>query len=143
VEPLLERHDGHIRSTGSLVVHRRVDVCLGELSIVASTLLLTLPHESGFICELVGVRTSLGRKDLVEALWRDRENASLENVSPVMLREVAKRWTVDNGRHHLRRACCELQSGIVVPHRNGSNLSIDVEEHIAVKISNTMHCQLD
>ena len=105
--------------------------------------MLTLPHESSLICELIGVRTSLGREDLVEAFWRDRENASLENVSPVMLREVAKRWSVDNGRNHLWRACSELQSGVVVPHRNGSNLSIDVEEHIAVKISNTMHCQRD
>ena len=137
VEALLEGHDGHVGGTRGLVDHGRIDVGLGELGIVASTLLLALPHEGGLVCELVGVGAGLGSEDLVETLGGDGQNASLEDVGPVVLGEVAERRAVDDGRGHFGGSGCELQAGVVVAHGDRGNLGVDVEEDVAVKVGNT------
>ena len=97
MEALLEGHDGHVGSSRGLVIHGRVDFFGGEVCISSPTLLLALPHKSSFVCELVGIRTSLGSKYLIEAFGSDGEDTSLKNVGPVMLGEVSERWAIDNG----------------------------------------------
>lgn len=136
MEALLEGQDREVGSTRRLVGQRRSHLGLGKVDIRAAALLLPSVHESGLVCKFIGIRTSLGCEDLVQASWCHRKDARLEDISPVMLREVAQCRAVDDGRDHLRRGSCELEGRVVVADRDGGNLRVDIEEDVAVKIGN-------
>jgi len=83
VEGGLEGENGVRRGTWSLVVHGRRELLGSELDIWSTTALLSLPHESGLVCGLVGVGTGHGSEDLVKSLWRNSQETGLENVCPI------------------------------------------------------------
>ncbi|KUI60105.1 hypothetical protein VP1G_11164 [Cytospora mali] len=90
-----EGQDGQLRSTRGLVVHRRGQFLLSELNVVATTLLLSLPHESRLVSRLVGVRAGHGGEHLVEALGGHLEDTRSQDFGPVVGREVAQGGPVD------------------------------------------------
>jgi len=139
VKPGLERENGHVGGARRFVVHGRGDVFGGEFGVGTTTLLLALPHEGGFVGKFVGVGTGLGGEDLIKTFGGYRQDASLEDVRPVVLGEVAESGAVDDGRCHLRRCSCKKERRIVVAHGNRSNLRVNIEKHIAVKIRNTVN----
>lgn len=101
VEGGLEGHDGELRRAGALVVHGRLELLLGELDVRATALLLAPPHEGSLVGGLVGVGSGHCREDLVQS-WRGHlEDTGLEDVSPIVGREIAECWPVDEGAGHL------------------------------------------
>lgn len=138
VETSLEGHDGHVGCARSLIVHRRGDLLSGEFNIWTTTLLTTLPHKRSLVCELVGVRSSLSSEDLVEALGSDLQDSSLEDLRPVVLREVAQSRSVDNGRSHLGCGSSSEKSWVAVSDRDRSNLSVNIEQYVSIEIRNVI-----
>lgn len=84
-----EREDGELRSTWCLVQHARCDVLFGELDVSSSSLLLSAPHEGGLVCCLVCIGSGHSSEDLVKAFWCNRQDSSLDNISPIVLGEVS------------------------------------------------------
>lgn len=97
MEPGFEAENRHVRGAGGFVVHGRGDIFSREVNVCTAALLLALPHEGGFVGKLVGVGTGLCGEDLVEAFGCYGEDAALEDVGPVVLREVSESGSVDDG----------------------------------------------
>lgn len=127
VEATTEGQDGHVGRARCLVVHRAGDVLLGELNVVSTTLLLSLPHESGLVCELVGVRAGGSGEDLVKALGGGAQETGLEDLGPVVRREVAHCGTVDEGGGHLGAHGGLEESRVAVADGDRGNLGIHIE----------------
>ena len=138
VEATTEGQDRHVGRARCLVVHGRLNVLLGELDIVSTTLLLSLVHESRLVGKLVGVGTSGSGKDLVKTLRRSAQETSLEDLSPVVGREVAHGGTVDQGRGHLGAHGGLQQGWVAVTNRDGGDLGVDIEQDIAVKVGDVV-----
>jgi len=126
VEAATEGQDRHVGCARRLVVHRRLNVLLGELDIVSTTLLLSLVHESRLVGKLVGVGTSSSGKDLVKTLRRSTQETSLEDLSPVVGREVAHGGTVDQCRGHLGAHGGLQQGRVAVANGDRGDLGVDV-----------------
>lgn len=114
VETSLEGHDGQLGSARHGVVHGSLHFLRSELDLGATTLHAPPPHERRLVCQFVCVRARLGREDLVQALGGNLEDAGLEDVGPVVLGEVAKSGTVDDGAGHLGGAGIAQEGSVVV-----------------------------
>jgi hypothetical protein len=138
VEAATEGQDRHVGCARCLVVHRRLNVLLGELDIVSTTLLLSLVHESCLVGKLVGIGTSSSGKDLVKTLGRSTQETSLENLGPVVGRKVAHGGTVDQCRGHLGAHGGLEQGGVAVTNGDRGDLGVDVQQDIAVKVGDVV-----
>ena len=83
-------------------------------------------HERGLEGTLVGVGASSCCEDLVEAFGGDAQDTGLKNLSPVVGREVAKCWAVDERADHLWRLGGFGECWVVVTDWDGGNLSIAI-----------------
>jgi hypothetical protein len=126
VETSLERHDRQLGRTGGLVDHAGLDFLLGELLLGATTLLLTVVHESGLVSSLVGIGTGHGSEHLVQALRSDLEDTSLEDVGPIGGGKVSESWSVDQRGGHLRGFGHLEKVGVVVSDRDRGDLGVAV-----------------
>src|SRR5690242_7617986 len=95
VKASLEGHNAHLRSAGRSIHHRRAQFLRSEIDIGSTPLLLPPPHERSLVRQLVGIRTSLCSEYLVQSFRGDRQDASLQDFGPVVLREIPQRWPVD------------------------------------------------
>jgi hypothetical protein len=138
VEAGFEGENGKSGRARRLVVHGRGDVFSRELGVCSTALLLASPHEGGFVGKLIGIRARLASEDLVQPLGCYGENAALENVGPVVLGEVSQGWSVDNGRGHFGGCGCEKKGGVVVAYGDRGNLSVYIEQNVAVQICNAI-----
>ncbi|KAI6757188.1 hypothetical protein HG531_003013 [Fusarium graminearum] len=73
VETSLEGKDREVGTTGRLVVHGTIELLGAKVDIRTTSLLLSAPHESGFVGSLVGVGTSHGSEDVIQALRGNTE----------------------------------------------------------------------
>lgn len=126
MEGRLEREDGKLCGAGGLVVHARLELLLVKVDVGTTTLLLAAVHESSLVGQLVGVRAGEGSVDIVEAFGGDLEDASLENLGPVVGGEVAESRAVDEGVDHLGSGGSLGEVLIVVADGDGGNLSVAV-----------------
>ena len=139
VEGGAEAEDAEGRRAGGRVVHRGGDLVGGEVGGgVAAALHAPFPHEGGFVGELVGVGAGGAGEDLVEALGGDFEDACLEDGGPVVLGEVAQSGPVDDGAGHFGGGGGEHERGVAVADGDGGDLGVDVQEDVAVEISNVV-----
>ena len=134
VEGRLEGENGQVGGARALVVHSGDQLILGEVGVDATTLHLAVVHEGGLVGSLVGIGTSHGGEDLVEALGGSTEDSSLENLSPVRGGEVTQGGAVNQSAGHLRRGGNLLEVGVVVTNGNRSNLSIPTEVSSCIPI---------
>jgi len=134
VEAAAEGQDRHVGRSRCLVVHRGLDILLGELGVVSTTLLLSLPHESRFEGQLVGIGASGCGENLVEALGRSTQKTSLEDLSPIVGREVTHGRAVDQSRNHLRAHGRLKEGRVAVSDWDRGDLGVDVEQDVAVKV---------
>ena len=104
-------------------------------------MLLTPPHEGGFVGEFVCVGAGLGGEDLVETLGSYGEDTALENVGPVVLGEVSKRGAIDDGRGHFGGCGCQEERGVVVAYGDGGDLGVYIEKDVAVEVCDADSCQ--
>lgn len=111
---------------------------VGKVDVCAASLVLALPHECRLVGELIGIGAGLAGEDLVQALGGNAQDAGLEDVGPVVLGEVAERWSVDQGGGHFGRGSSQEEGGVVVAHGNGGNLGIHIEQDVAVEVSNVV-----
>lgn len=128
VEGRLEGQDGELGRAGALVVHGRLNLLSGELDLGATTLELAVVHEGSLVGGLVGIGTSHGSEDLVQALGGSTEDTGLQDVGPVGGGEVTQSRTVDQGGDHLLGLGHLLEVGVVVANRDGGNLSVAMYE---------------
>lgn len=142
METRFEGEDGHVWCTRGFVVHGGGNVFGGEVGVDAAALLLPLPHEGCFVGELVGVGTGLRGEDLVEAFGCDGQNASFEDVGPVVLGEVSQCGAVDDGGGHFGGGGGEEEGRVVVTYGDGGDLGVYVEEDVAVEVCDAGKCQL-
>lgn len=124
VEGRLEGENGQVGRTRALVVHGGEQLIVGEVGADATTLHLAVVHEGGLVGSLVGIGTSHGGEDLVQALGGSTEDSGLENLSPVGGGEVTQSRAVNQSAGHLGRGGHLLEVGVVVSNGNRSNLSI-------------------
>ena len=123
VETSFEGEDRKVGATWRLVVHGTVELLGTEFDLWATALLLSAPHESGLVSSLVGIGTSHGSKNVVQALGGNSEKTRLEKIGPVVGRESSKSRSVHDGADHLRARSGLEKGRVVVTDGNGSNLS--------------------
>lgn len=121
----------------SNVGHGTLELLGSEVDVGTTTLLLSVPHESGLVCGLVGIRARESHEDLVHALGSDLEGTGLEDITPGAGGEVTERRTVDQGGDHLGRLRSLLQVWVIVTDGDRGDLGVDIEEGVAIKISET------
>jgi len=138
MEGRLEGEDRELGRAGNLVVHGRQQLLLGELNLVTTTLHLAVVHEGGLVGSLVGIRASHGSEDLVQALGGSLEGTGLQDVGPVSRGEVTQSRTVNQGIEHLRRLRNLLQVGVVVADGDGGDLSIHIQQLVAIEVGNVV-----
>ena len=126
VEGRLEREDGEVGGSGSLVLHGAVELLLGELDVVAAALVGAAPHEGGLVGSLVGVGARHGGEDLVEALGGHLEDARLEDVGPVVRGEGTEGGAVDETVDRLVGLGGLDEGRVVVADGNRGNLGVSV-----------------
>ena len=136
VEAATEGQDRHVWRARCLVVHRGLDILLGELGIVSAALLLSLPHESRLHGQLVRIRAGGRSEDLVEALGRSTQKTSLEDLGPIVGREVTHGRTVDQGRSHLGAHGRLKEGRVAVANGDRGDLGVDVEQDITIQVGN-------
>jgi hypothetical protein len=134
VERVLETHDGEFRRARFGVLKAGVDLLLVPVSV--ATLATTVEHESSLVGKLVGLRSRLSSEDVAEALGGDLHKAVTENIDPLVGRKVANRRAVDESGDHFGGLGSLDQSVVVVSHRDGSNLGVDIEVLVAINIDN-------
>ena len=138
MEPGFEGEDGQIGRTRGFIDHGGLDLGLAELDVCATSLLLTLPHKGSLVGKLVRVGTGLASEDLVEAFRGYRKDTGFEDISPVVLGEVTKGWSIDDSGGHFGRGSSEEEGWIIVAYWNRGNLGVYVEKHIAVKVGDVV-----
>lgn len=126
VESGLEGHDGELRRAGRLVGHGGDEIGLREVDFGTTTLALAVVHECSLVGSLVGVGAGERGEDLVHALGRSGEHTRLEQLSPIVRREVTERRAVDEGVDHLGRRSGLAEGLIVVTDGDGGDLGIAV-----------------
>lgn len=124
VKASLERQDRKLRRAGGLVLHCTLNFLGSEVNFRATSFHLSLIHEGSLVGDFVGIGTGHGGVDVVKALGSDLQDTSLQDVGPCVGGKVTQRGTIDDGINHLRGLSNLSELGIVVPHRNGGNLSI-------------------
>ena len=124
VEARLERHDGQLRGPRRLVLHGTGQFLLGEVNLRSTTLQLAVVHEGCLVGSLVGIRAGHGGEHLVHSLGGNLEHAAVQDMSPVMGREVTQGRSVDQRAGHLGRSSNLLEMRIVVANRDGRNLGV-------------------
>jgi len=123
VETSLEGEDRKVGATWRLVVHGTVELLGTEFNLWATTFLLSAPHESGLVSSLVGIGTSHGSKNVIQALGCNSEKTGLEKIGPVVGRKSSKSRSVHDGVDHLGARSGLEKGRVVVADGNGSNLS--------------------
>lgn len=124
VERVLEAENRKLRGARGSVVQTGVDLLVAPFGL--ATLAAAVKHERGLVSQLVGLRSGLGREDVVHALRSDLHQAVLEIIMPKRGGEVAYGWTVDQSRDHLGRIGGLDEGGVVVANRDGGDLRVAV-----------------
>jgi len=119
-------------------MHRALYFLKGELNIWTTAFLASPPHECGFVRQFIRIGAGLCGEYLICAFRSDTQDASLEDVGPVTLREVAERRPIDQAADHFRGGGSKKQTGIIVSHWNRSNLGVDVKQDVAVEVGNVV-----
>ena len=81
-------------------------------------------HEGGLVGSLIGIRARHGGEHLVQSLGGNLEDTGVQDVGPVMGREVTQGGSVDQRSGHLGRSSNLLEMRVVVANRNGGDLSV-------------------
>lgn len=123
VETLLEAHDGEVWRTWSGIPHDTIELFGAKFSALAP-LPAAVVHESGLVCEFVGIGACQCGEDLIKARGCNREDAIPKNFGIIARGEVTDSGTVDDGVYHLVGLCSCSESRVVVPQRDGRDLRV-------------------
>lgn len=136
MERVLEAHDGELRRTRLGVLHARVHLFLAPLGV--TTLTAAVVHECSLVSQFIGLGARLGSEDVAETLGGNLHEAVAENVDPLIGGEVANGRSVDESGDHLGGLGSLDEGAVVVANGDGGNLSVDIEELVAVDINNAV-----
>lgn len=137
VESGAEGEDREVGRAGGAVGHARRQFFGGELGRAtgaACALPMAIRHERGLESGLVGATAAHGRKDLIETLWRDAQEAILDELFPFLRWEHAERHAVHGhareqvGARHLE------QVRVVVADGDARDLRVHVEQPVAIDV---------
>jgi len=138
MESRLERHDGIIGRTWSLVEHDGFELLLRWHNIHTTAFLLSISDEGKLEGRLDRACTAHSTADTSHTSWFDIHEGLIKNLFVLQGRVDADTCASDEHLSHQIRLGSFECVGMVVPHADASDASEDIKERVSISISDVV-----